>query len=82
MSDERQKCSRKVLGDLAALWAHMDERQPITSAADASQMVGAGCRLILEGEAKTIGEAMAQAVLLLTLVRETMLEAAAEDAEG
>lgn len=70
----RAEWKKQILADLEDLWDHMDERQRIEGSAHALGLVHAGCRLILDGEAETLAEGLAQAVLLLTLVREACLE--------
>lgn len=79
----RAEWTAMILEDVADIWRHMDEQNSApTSAAHAVGMVKAGCRLILAGEAQTLAEGMAQAVLLLTMVREACIEDAQEKAEA
>lgn len=72
----RAEWTEKVLVDLAALWRHMDETDSAPkSGSHARGMVDAGCRILLEaGNDLVLSDALAQATLLLCLVRETMLE--------
>lgn len=72
----RAEWTKQILEDTADLWRHMDE-QPFapSSAGHASGMVRAGCREILErGDQLVLSDALAQAVLLLTMVREACIE--------
>ena len=70
----RAEWTQQILADMAGLWAHMDEKQPIESALHARKMLETSAALLLEGELTTIGEAMAHVALALTMVRETCLE--------
>lgn len=72
----RGEWTDKILADLRMFWEHMDEQDcsPV-SAPHARGMVEAGCRIILEkGDDLVLSDALSQAVLLLTLVRETAME--------
>lgn len=70
----RAEWTAQILADVAGLWAHMDEKQPIESAIHARKMLEASAALLLEGELTRLGEAMAHVALALTMVRETCLE--------
>lgn len=76
MNDSRAACTRRVLDDLASLWQHMDREHPIESADGAAAMARAGVNILLEAEpgSLTLADAMSQAVLLLVMVREALLE--------
>lgn len=80
---DRVGWTRDILADFADLWRHLDESPHAPrSAAHASAMVRAGCCEILEkGDQLVLSDAMAQAVLLLTMVREACLEHP-EESEG
>lgn len=84
MKGSRDACTRRVLDDLASLWQHMDSEHPIESASEAWAMARAGLNILLEAEpgSLTLGDAMSQAVLLLVMVRETMLEHEAAEGQG
>ncbi len=69
----RAEWTAQILEHVAGLWAHMDAAQPVESAFAARRMVETSCLLLAEGEL-TLGEAMAHALLVLTMVRETCLE--------
>jgi hypothetical protein len=72
----RAERTEAILADLRDLWQHMDREHPIVSAGDAAGMARAGMQLLLGGQPgeHNLGDAMAQAVLLLTMVRETIVE--------
>ena len=72
----RAEWTKQILADVADLWRHMDD-SPVapSSAGHASSMVKAGCREILEkGDQLVLSDALAQAALLLTMVREACIE--------
>lgn len=80
----RAERSEQMLSDLRSLWQHMDREHPITSAGEAAAMARAGVEILLDSEpgALTLGDAMSQAVLLLTMVRESIIEAEASRKAG
>jgi hypothetical protein len=72
----REERTESIIADLRSLWRHMDREHPIEGASDAAAMARAGLDLMREAPegSLTLGDAMSQAVLLLTMVRETLVE--------